>query len=880
MTVDQLTFFGWFRPPGADLVGSGAITDGRLSVALTLTVRDADHPGDTATNQLAYDLFGPGDVTALTNQAVRHHAPAPFAANVESDKAVHAELAAVDLPWRYTVDRPQNKKLRPWIVLLVGTSDEIEVTGPSVRVQPAVLDAHPLADSARLAHLELDTSGRTVSRLISPRPLVPDRDHVAVIVPAFTPAGTDSWTTPAAQPVELTAYHHWTFRTKAGGDFATLARRLRLLRPAAGLGAADVAYGPLPAEPALPVRGALFALPDPTAPQPSPAPVTPAVDADLVDLTAQLGDEAHPVLGLPDLGAPWPADPSGLPAATGWRDALRHDYRVRSVAGLGERAGVINQELLAAEAGRLAGAYEEAMDALRRMSLGLLTARSLWARRVPSDPTARLAVLGPALRDVLTAGGPVAAAMEHPERALERSLFSSAAQRALRVRTSDNTPASAGSPARFDPARVLHRAAAAPPSPVRSPDGAIHTDLFARQTGVSALDDVTAKPAPPVTRLRPALNTLNRRFDRGRLDPDTATLIDSRMRRVVGGLPAGRSIAILPLLELLDAGGPLSRERARVLAGRLDTAPDADDLAELAATVSRRPPAPVSTAFDVGRAAVVIGDVFDPTSARPAIADRVLGGLFDGDGPMVADPGAAVELRPDIALPAWKFLRDEASDWLLPGVGELDDDVVVGLTTNPAFVDAFLLGLNFQVLSELRFRNHPIIPGWTPVRTFWERANPGTSAVDDDIVGIEDWQDVSQFGDPSHQPPSAASADLVILFHSALFREYPGTVVSLVPAARNAAGTADWTADPDFADRQFPSFQGQITSDLRFFGFDLDPALGSQRWVVLEETLSGRRFFNAATRASTATNGADYASETFSPPRRVMIRGDILLKVG
>lgn len=517
------------------------------------------------------------------------------------------------------------------------------------------------------------------------------------------------------------------------------------------------------------------------------------------------------------------------------------------------------------------------MDALRRLSLGLLTARSLWARRIPPDPTARLALLGPALREVLTGSGPAAAAMEHPDRALERGLFSSAAQRALRVRTSDVDPAPAAPPTTFDPASVLRRAAAAPPPPVRSMDDAIHTDFLAAATGSPALDDVIDKPAPPITRLGRVVGTLNRSFPRRTYDRDTAALIDGRLRRVIDGLPAGRSLAILPLLELLDADGPLSREQALVLAGRLEAAPDADDLAALAATVSRRPRQPVRTAFDVARAAVTIGEVFDPTTARPAIADRVLGGLFDSDGPMVADPGASVELRPDIPLPAWKFLRDEASDWLLPGVGELDDDVVVGLTTNPAFVDAFLLGLNAQVLAELRFRNHPIIPGWTPVRTFWERANAGTSAVDDDILGVEAWPDASTFGEPSHQPPSAASADLVVLFHSELFREYPGTVVSLVPAARTAAGTPDWIADPDFADRQFPSFLGQITPDLRFFGFDLDPALGVERWVVLEETLSGRRFFNAATNASAATNGGDYAAQTFSPPRRVMIRGDLLL---
>jgi hypothetical protein len=47
---------------------------------------------------------------------------------------------------------------------------------------------------------------------------------------------------------------------------------------------------------------------------------------------------------------------------------------------------------------------------------------------------------------------------------------------------------------------------------------------------------------------------------------------------------------------------------------------------------------------------------------------------------------------------------------------------------------------------------------------------------------------------------------------------------------------------------------------------------------MLEETLSGRRFFNAAARVSSADNGADLAAQTVSPPRRVLIRGDLLLR--
>ena len=179
----QLQFFGWWRPPGAAAVSSGALTAGRLSATLALTARDLDNASDSASRTLSYDLLGPGDVTGLAPGAVVHTYPSAGALNVEVEKAVYAELAAPDLPWRHTVALPQGKALRPWMVLLVGTPDEIEVAGTTVRLQPSVLDAHPLTASARGAHVEEDDSGRTVARLISTRALLarprPRRRHRA-----------------------------------------------------------------------------------------------------------------------------------------------------------------------------------------------------------------------------------------------------------------------------------------------------------------------------------------------------------------------------------------------------------------------------------------------------------------------------------------------------------------------------------------------------------------------------------------------------------------------------------------------------------------------------------------------------------------------------
>ncbi len=90
--------------------------------------------------------------------------------------------------------------------------------------------------------------------------------------------------------------------------------------------------------------------------------------------------------------------------------------------------------------------------------------------------------------------------MEHPGRALDRSLFSSAAQRALRPRPA----AAAANPLSSDVGGTLPLAAAAPPPPDRSPPRALHTDAFARAAGRRPLDDVVHGAAPDMTRLRDA----------------------------------------------------------------------------------------------------------------------------------------------------------------------------------------------------------------------------------------------------------------------------------------------------------------------------------------------------------------------------------------
>src|SRR5262249_49729104 len=74
-----------------------------------------------------------------------------------------------------------------------------------------------------------------------------------------------------------------------------------------------------------------------------------------------------------------------------------------------------------------------ARDRVGHLAFGLEASRSLWRRRVPSDPVARLAVLAPVVaRLPAVGGGTVLDAVAGRTPLFARALWSSAARRALR----------------------------------------------------------------------------------------------------------------------------------------------------------------------------------------------------------------------------------------------------------------------------------------------------------------------------------------------------------------------------------------------------------------------------------------------------------------
>ena len=186
-------------------------------------------------------------------------------ADFEPNYLACIEFDNPDFPWLFTpAAAGSNGRLRPWLVLgrrcgrartaALRSSRELPLPqarrarspscptwpsrGPGRTRRSSQIDASQPVDQILLTA----QPDQNLSRLLCPRRLEPETRYLACVVPAFdagrkaglgeevTAADEDqlapAWD--AAKPVvTLPVYYHWEFATGSGGDFETLARRLK-----------------------------------------------------------------------------------------------------------------------------------------------------------------------------------------------------------------------------------------------------------------------------------------------------------------------------------------------------------------------------------------------------------------------------------------------------------------------------------------------------------------------------------------------------------------------------------------------------------------------------------------------------------------------------
>jgi hypothetical protein len=902
MANEHLSFFGWQRPGASAGMRSEG---GRLRGSVTFHVQSRELATEQDERRLSFEYLGPRDVTGFLPGAVAHVWPSPGATDAEETMCAYVELAAPDLPWRYAPEGPGPRPAdpappsangwRPWLALVVGPTHQVlPQPGGKVWIAAEVLAKHRLADAWRWTHVQRTepaqpgAGAHLIARIVSPYDMQPNTDYLAVVVPAYADDGSLRWAAAAPEAL-LPVYHSWRFRTGEKGDFKDLALRLKARRiddPAlAVLGRSEVEY-PLAARAnVVMARGALVppaAVPANGDDPDGPVPFDVAASVQAMRLPETDAEGRH-VVQLPRYGDAWVTDPLTPPG--GWGVSLNDHPRHRVAAGLGLWLGVVEQQLIAqAAADRAAGVFIAAQK-IRGLLAGLAAAGTLWTRRLPPTPAARLALFGPALARVLAAdaGGAVTVRDAISDRAngrgngrpLPPAVFSSAARRLLRPGTARARRAQPGA---LDPSRILAAANdCARLTPARRPSemppgveplsGAPHADTLAAELGAGAQQDVVGEPDT---------QRFFNQLQQAGIDP-----------ALLRGLSRSRWAEFLRAAVPLDGGPP---DRDAIARLREEDARHPDDEGTglggwremLRVIDDHQPRRPRCRPVDLGALDAALVDAFRPHRGGVA-ARRVLDSITGLDP---AEPFAPPEICPDLDLPAWAFVRDKAPEWLLFGRDAIQPDDVVAVASNPRFVNACLVGLNTQTLRELRWRNIPVRTGCTPLRRFWGRLTPVTAGVETrpstDIKGIHLWAIAQPLGHPDHATDPKHTRQLVMVFKTALFRRYPRTLVYLSPATIGANGKPDWEKDATFSPITHPVFCGEIEKDLVFFGFPVPPETLKESWVVVEEPPPGYRFDQGRIAAGVANagikDGGAMAAAIFAQPTRVLFRGDAFLE--
>ena len=264
------------------------------------------------------------------------------------------------------------------------------------------------------------------------------------------------------------------------------------------------------------------------------------------------------------------------------------------------------------------------------------------------------------------------------------------------------------------------------------------------------------------------------------------------------------------------------------------------------------------------------GGPLSPTGEGAASLSERIGAAWRGGALRASAPAARPQaFTPTFDEPAYTYLRAIAPEWLLPAGADIPEDSIVVLRTNPAFAEAFLVGLNHALARELAWRRYPLEPTATMFRRFWG-ASP--NAPDTELEPMAEWQAHSGLG--SHSP----SADqLVLLVRGQLLRRFPTAVVYLSKAA------------PDGSEAHLrPTLTATLAPGTTLFGFPLTPDevlrddAGAAGWsIVIQESIDHARFGcddpkqNGTTEPPDAWQDLDWSHPQLRDARHVPIAGPL-----
>ena len=204
----------------------------------------------------------------------------------------------------------------------------------------------------------------------------------------------------------------------------------------------------------------------------------------------------------------------------------------------------------------------------------------------------------------------------------------------------------------------------------------------------------------------------------------------------------------------------------------------------------------------------------------------------------IGDDFNEVMAYPKIDVPMYEPLQELSVERLLPNINKIARNSITLMETNQRFIEAYMVGLNYEFARKLLWREYPTDQRGSYFRQFWSVGDTIDSeglsedALKEklyDIPEIHRWALTSALGEHNNRIPPGQPAEpqVVLIIRGELLKKYPNTVIFAEHA--KMTGTLrepDWLTpddekNPPASKMRTPLYQAHPTDDIFFFGFDL-----------------------------------------------------------
>ena len=308
---------------------------------------------------------------------------------------------------------------------------------------------------------------------------------------------------------------------------------------------------------------------------------------------------------------------------------------------------------------------------------------------------------------------------------------------------------------------------------------------------------------------------------------------------------------------------------------------------------------------------------FNVQSLTQVLRNKLSNVITLNKGIMLNEDLDPIMAAPKINESMYTPLKKISLDYVLPGVGDIENNTAFLMAENRRFIESFMAGLNHEMNRELVWREFPTDKRGTVFTYFWDPAcleadEDGELVPPQDIDEIHSWRE--ELGQNISSGAKGNASNIVIVIKGDVIRRYPDLIIyalkspssitsedqfnstsmqMIQPVFRSQLGAdiiamgfpiskEDLNLEGTSGDAGQYYFVLQEQQDLPVFGFDVRAAEGSTdlNWEDIEggESLRNGYIDDFAEILGNDPNSANIATATMQVPVRVVIHAKYLIE--